>query len=100
MKAKDVLVVLDDADLRSRLDQAHAAQASAKAKVEQARLDYNRSQRLRALQSISQEELDQANTNLRTAAAEMDRARERGQGGQDRRRLRHRPGADRWAGGR
>ena len=74
VKQGDVLVVLDKADLKSRIEQARAAETAAKAKYDQAEIDLGRAQRLRARESITQSELDQANTALRTAKAELQRA--------------------------
>lgn len=75
VKQGDVLVVLDKADLKARIEQANAAERAAKAKYDQAVIDQGRVQRLRARESITQSELDQANTTLRTAAADLERAR-------------------------
>ena len=76
VKQGDVLVVLDKADLKSRIDQARAAETAAKSKFDQAEIDFGRVQRLRAKESVTQSELDQANTALRTAKAELERARQ------------------------
>ncbi len=71
----DVLVLLDKGDLDARLEQALAAERSAKAKYDQAEIDQGRAQRLQAKGSITQSELDQTNTALRTAKAEVERTR-------------------------
>ena len=76
VKQGDVLVVLDKADLKSRIDQARSAETAAKSKYDQAEIDFGRVQRLRAKESVTQSELDQANTALRTAKAELERARQ------------------------
>ena len=73
----DVLIKLDDADLQSKLRQAEAAGASAQARLDQARIDVRRSRELRKAESITQSELDLAETALKTATAESDRAVER-----------------------
>ncbi len=73
VNAHDVLVVLDDADLQARLQQADAAEAAAKARLEQARIDLDRAQKLRERQAISPSELDQASTAFRMANAELER---------------------------
>jgi RND family efflux transporter MFP subunit len=70
----DVLIVLDKADLKSRIEQTEAALDSAQAKADQAELELGRAQRLRARQSITQSELDLASTASRTARADLDRA--------------------------
>ncbi len=75
VKQGDVLVVLDKADLLARLEQARAAVTAAQARSEQAELDQKRAQNLRARESITQSELDRANTALRTAKAELQGAR-------------------------
>ena len=76
VKQGDVLVVLDKADLKSRMEQALSAEAAAKAKYDQAEIELGRAQRLRVRESITQSELDQANTAMRAAKAELDRARQ------------------------
>lgn len=72
----DVLVLLDKADLKAKMDQAQSAEAAARAKYEQAEIDQGRIARLRAREAVTQSELDQANTALRTAKAELQRARQ------------------------
>ena len=71
----EVLVVLDDADLQSRRKQAQAAEASAQAKLEQARIDFERGKRLQAKQAIPQADFDKFSTEFRGATAEVERAR-------------------------
>lgn len=70
----DELVVLDDADLKARLQQAQAAEQGAAAKLTQARNDVERARRLRAVNSVSQQEFEQANTTYLGAKAEQERA--------------------------
>jgi RND family efflux transporter MFP subunit len=74
VKQGDVLVVLDKADLKSRIEQAQAAEKSAKAKYDQAAIEQGRAERLRSRESITQSELDLANTALNTAKADLDRS--------------------------
>lgn len=76
VKEGDVLVLLDKADLKSRIEQAISTQTAAKARYDQAEIDYGRTQRLRAKESVTQGELDQATTALRAAKAELERARQ------------------------
>jgi membrane fusion protein (multidrug efflux system) len=76
VNAGDELVVLDDADLQARLQQAQAAESGASAKLNQARTDVERARRLRAVNSISQQELEQANTAYLSAKAELERAQQ------------------------
>ncbi len=52
----DVLVVLDSTNLKARLDQATAAEAAAKARFDQAKIDLGRAERLKARQTITQSE--------------------------------------------
>ncbi len=72
----EVMVLLDDADLKSRREQANSSEAAAKAKLEGAKVDLERAQRLRAHQATSQENVDKLTTAFRTATAELERARE------------------------
>lgn len=74
VKQGEVLVVLDKADLKSRIEQAVAAEAAAKATYDQAEIDLGRVQRLQARGSITQSELDRASTAVRTATANLERA--------------------------
>lgn len=74
VKQGDVLVVLDKADLASKMEQAQAAETSAKAKYDHAEIELGRAQRLRARESITQSELDQATTDYKTASADLKRA--------------------------
>jgi RND family efflux transporter MFP subunit len=76
VKTGDDLVVLDDADLHSRLQQSQAAESGASAKLNQARTDVERAKRLRAVNSVSQQEFEQANTAYLSAKAELDRAQQ------------------------
>lgn len=76
VKQGEVLVVLDKADLKSRIDQATSAENAAKARFDQAEIEFGRAGRLRARESITKSELDQANTAIRSAKAELERARQ------------------------
>ena len=76
VKAGDDLVVLDDADLQSRLRQSQAAESGAKAKLNQAHIDVERSKRLLAVNSIAQQEVEQSNTAYLSAKAELERAQQ------------------------
>ena len=68
--------MLDDADLQARLRQAQAAESGAAAKLNQAHLDVERAKRLRAVNSVSQQEVEQANTAYLSAKAELDRSQQ------------------------
>lgn len=70
----DVLVRLDDADLKARREQAEAAVRLAAAKREQASTEFERGKKLRQTNVISQGEFDALTAALRTAQAEHDRA--------------------------
>ncbi|MBX7168962.1 MAG: efflux RND transporter periplasmic adaptor subunit [Pirellulales bacterium] len=75
--AKDeVLIRLDDADLRARLKQAEAAVNTAQAALEQAQADFDRARQLREQRVSTQAEFDAATATLRSAKAELERLRE------------------------
>jgi len=70
----DVLVRLDDADLTARLKQAEAAQASALAARDQARIEYNRVKELFETKSAAKIEWERVQSALAAAEAELVRA--------------------------
>jgi len=72
--ADEILVELDDRDLRARLDRATAQVAAAEAARDQARADYDRISPLAAVGSASAFELTSATNALRAAEAEVQRA--------------------------
>ncbi len=72
--AGDVLVRLNDDDLRSQLQQAEAALEAARANAEQARSDLKRAQQLIRANAISQAEFESAATNVRFSEANQDQA--------------------------
>jgi RND family efflux transporter MFP subunit len=72
----DVLVRLDDEDLRARLRQAEAASTAAQAARDQAKIEYDRIQSLFEQDSASKIEWDRTRTALSTAEAELDRAKQ------------------------
>ncbi len=74
VKQGEVLVILDQADLKSRLEQAVAAEAAARARSELAETDLARFRRLTG-GGVSERELDQVGTAVRTAKADLERAR-------------------------
>lgn len=76
VQAGDVLVRLDDTDLRAKLQQARAAVAAAEAVRAQAVVDENRYGRLSESHVISQQEYENVRTALRSAEAELQRAQE------------------------
>ncbi len=69
-----VLVTLDAVDLEARLEQTKAALESATADSAQARTDFERAEKLRGQDVISEAEFDKAKTRLTTAEAEVERA--------------------------
>jgi RND family efflux transporter MFP subunit len=72
----DVLIRLDDVDLRARRRQADAGLHAAEAALAQAEADANRAARLLQSKAISRQEHERANTALRSADAELRRAKE------------------------
>jgi len=71
----DVLIRLDDTDLRAKLQQAKAAVASAEAVYTQTAADEKRYAQLVKSKTISQQQYDSAVATLRSAEADLDRAR-------------------------
>jgi len=74
VKAGAVLVRLDDQDLQAQLRQAEAGVAAAQAAHERAQTEYDRVKRLYDQLIASKNEFDQADTALKSAIAELDRA--------------------------
>ncbi len=69
----DVLLRLDDADLKSRLMQSEAGVQSAASQAERAKADFERAEKLLPKNSISQAEYDDARAAMLTAKSELDR---------------------------
>jgi RND family efflux transporter MFP subunit len=69
----DTLVVLDDRDLRHRVEQAQDAVRSAEATLEQAQSDYKRDKPLFDQQVITPYDFEHTQTNLKTAEANLHR---------------------------
>ena len=76
VKAGDVLVRLDDTDLRARRRQAEAVLNAAEAARVQAEADANRSANLLKSKAVSRQENERAGTALKSADAELSRAKE------------------------
>jgi RND family efflux transporter MFP subunit len=76
VKAGDVLLRLDDTDLRAKLQQAKAAVTAAEAAQAQAALEENRYGELVKSHAVSQQEYDKIRTVLQTADADLQRVRE------------------------
>lgn len=72
----EVLLRLDDTDLRARLKQTEAALAAAEAARAQAEADVNRFARLLKTKAISEQEYQRAATALKSTDAELRRAKE------------------------
>ncbi len=71
----EILVVLDNADLKARIEQAVATEAAARARFDQAEIEQSRNARLKARETITQSDFDKSNSELKTARADYDRAR-------------------------
>ena len=71
--AGDVLVVLDDRDLRHRVEQAQDAVRGAEATMVQAQSDYKRDKPLFDQQVITPYDFEHTQTNLKTAEANLHR---------------------------
>jgi membrane fusion protein, multidrug efflux system len=76
VRAGDVLVRLDDTDLKAKLQQAKAALAAAEAVRTQAAADQRRDAKLLTSRAVSQQEYEKAATALQTAEADCLRTQE------------------------
>jgi RND family efflux transporter MFP subunit len=76
VKAGDILVRLDDTDLRARRGQAEAVLKAAEAARLQTEADVNRFASLLKSKAVSQQEYERAATALKSADAELSRAKE------------------------
>jgi len=76
VRTGDVLVQLDDTDLRAKLEQANAAVVSSEALRSQAASDQQRNASLLESKAISRQEYEKSETALRAAEAELERAQE------------------------
>ena len=76
VKAGDVLVRLDDTDLRAKLQEAKAAVTSLEAARAEAARDAERAAQLITARAISRSEYEKLGTDLRTTEAELLRAQE------------------------
>jgi RND family efflux transporter MFP subunit len=76
VRAGDVLVRLDDIDLRARRRQSEAVLNAAEAARVQAEADASRSANLLKSKAVSRQENDRAGTALKSADAELSRAKE------------------------
>lgn len=76
VQADDILVRLDDTDLRAKRRQAEAVLNAAEAGRLQAEADANRSANLLKSNAVSRQEFERAATSLKSADAELSRANE------------------------
>ncbi|MBI4582208.1 MAG: efflux RND transporter periplasmic adaptor subunit [Planctomycetes bacterium] len=74
VEAGEVIVRLEDSDLRARKDQSAAAVAAARAVRDQAKIELERVQKLREQNAASQIELDRVNAAMLSAQADLERA--------------------------
>lgn len=74
VKKDMVLVRLDDADLKARRQQSEAALAAAKAGRDQAKVEYDRVNKLLSQNAASRIEHDRADAALKAAEADLQRA--------------------------
>ncbi|GMV96794.1 MAG: RND transporter [Phycisphaerae bacterium] len=74
VKKGDLLVQLDDADLRARRQQASAALDAARAARDQAKIEHERVSGLFRENAAPRIEMDRATTNLKAAEADLQRA--------------------------
>lgn len=74
VRKDDVLVQLDDTQLKARRQQASASTDAARAAYEQAKIEMDRVQQLFKQNAASQIELDRIETAFKSAAAELQRA--------------------------
>jgi len=70
----EILMKLDDEDLRARLKQARASADAARSARDQAKIEYDRVEQLIARDAAASIEWDRVQTALRTADAELARA--------------------------
>lgn len=75
-KKGDLLIALDDRDLRARQQQAQNALEAAKAALEKASRDRLRFESLRKTDNVTQNTLDEAKSGERIAQAKVDQAQE------------------------
>lgn len=76
VKQGELLVKLDDADLRARLDQALAVETTAIARKEQADAEFARTRKLFESKVLTQADYDQSLAAMKSATSEVERARQ------------------------
>ncbi len=72
----DVLILLDDRDVKSRIEQARASLQSARANRERAEINYNRFIRLYSQDAVTRYDLEAMETNYKVSLAEERRMEE------------------------
>ena len=82
VQAGATLVVLDDRELRSKVEEANRAVQAAAAARQRAASDFERGRKLRASGVISQSEFDQVESSFKIADAELERAQQAAQSGE------------------
>ena len=76
VKQGDVLIELDDRDLKSRVEQAGQSVLAAQALLGEARAEFNRIQSLFERQIVSRSEYDKAEASLKSRQAEFQRSQQ------------------------
>lgn len=74
VKQDELLVKLDDADLRARLEQAKATETTAQARKQQADADFERVRKLFESKVATRSDYDQALASMKAATSEVERA--------------------------
>ena len=77
VRKDQILVKLDDTDLRARREQAEAAITAARANRDQAKIEFDRTQQLHAQQAAAKIELERADSTLKAAEADLLQAEQR-----------------------
>ncbi|TXT32236.1 MAG: RND family efflux transporter MFP subunit [Planctomycetota bacterium] len=76
VKQDELLVKLDDADLRARLEQAKATETTAHARKQQADADFERVRKLVESKVATRSDYDQALASMKAATSEVERAKQ------------------------
>ena len=71
---EEILIRLDDADLQARVEQAQSAADAARSARDQAKIEHDRIKELMENEAASKIEWDRAQSGLKTAEAELERA--------------------------
>lgn len=76
VKADDVIAVLDDRDVRARVEQAKSAQAAAQAQAAQGDAEFARTKRLFEKEAATKRDLEAAEARRASANAQVEQARQ------------------------